>query len=430
MTRMPFGLNNAASTFQRTMELILQGLQRETCLVYIDDIIVYGSDFNQHLRRVDQVLNRIKEAGLKLKPDKCHMLQNEVVFLGHVVSKEGVRPNPVNTSKITEWPRPVNSKQVKQFVATGSFYRCFVKDFAKIARPLIDLTKKDATFLWTDDCEDAFNRLKQVLMSPAIMGYPLNEAGIFYLDTDATGTGIGAVLSQIQSDRERVIAYASRGMNRAEKNYCITEQELLAVVYFIQYFRQYLLGRHFVVRTDHQALVWLFRLKEPSGKIARWLEILAAYDFEIEYRPGKKMAHADALSRCTTPWDCKCSEVDMTEPLECGPCSKCTRRAILMASQQPIPDGDEESGNDDEQKEEEQVYVRSSTDQPTPGPSNSGRKGADKGWCLSISPEDFEKKQMQDLDIEPIIRAKMADSKPNREDMESRSQACRHYWIL
>ena len=169
MTRMPFGLNNAASTFQRTMELILQGLQWETCLVYIDDIIVYGSDFNQHLRRVDQVLNRIKEAGLKLKPDKCHMLQTEVVFLGHVVSKEGFRPNPVNTSKITEWPRPVNSKQVKQFVATGSFYRRFVKDFAKIARPLIDLTKKDATFLWTDDCEDAFNGLKQVLMSPAIM---------------------------------------------------------------------------------------------------------------------------------------------------------------------------------------------------------------------------------------------------------------------
>ena len=143
--------------------------------------------------------------------------------------------------------------------------------------------------------------------------------------------GIGAILSQIQSDRERVIAYASRGMNRAEKNYYITEQGLLAVVYFIQYFCQYLLGRHLVVRTDHQALVWLFRLKEPNCKIARWLEILAAYDFEIEYRLGKKMAHAEALSRCTTPRDCICSEGDMSEPLKYGPCSKCTRRAIHMA---------------------------------------------------------------------------------------------------
>ncbi|XP_052778481.1 uncharacterized protein LOC128215916 [Mya arenaria] len=254
MVRMPFGLNNAASTFQRTIELVLQGLQWETCLVYIDDIVVFGSDLEQHLGRLEEVLSRIREAGLKLKPEKCNLLQTEVRFLGHIVSAKGVKPDPSNIAKIIGWPRPENQKQVKQFVATGSYYRRFVKDFAKLARPLIDLTKKDRPFQWTVACEDAFIALKQALIGPDIMGYPLNEAGSFYLDTDASGVGLGAVLSQIQSGRERVIAYASRATNKAERNYCITEQELLAVVFFIQYFRQYLLGRRFVVRTDHQAL--------------------------------------------------------------------------------------------------------------------------------------------------------------------------------
>jgi hypothetical protein len=215
------------------------------------------------------------------------ILQTKVVFLGHVVSSEGVLPDPSNVLKIAEWPRPNNAKQVKQCVATWSNYRRFVKDFAKIARPLIDLTKKDVTFVWSQCWEVAFILIKNTLMGPEIMGYPLNEAGSFHLDTDASGTGIGSVLQQVQSGRERVIAYARRCLNKAERNYFITEQELLAVVYFEQYFRQNLFGRHFVVRTDHLALVLLFRLKEPSGKIARWIEILSPYDNEIEYRPGK-----------------------------------------------------------------------------------------------------------------------------------------------
>jgi RNase H-like domain found in reverse transcriptase/Reverse transcriptase (RNA-dependent DNA polymerase) len=253
MTKMPFGLNNSASTFQRTMELALQGLQWETCLVYIDDIIVYATTFEQHIARVSQVLERIKQAGLKLRPDKCQMLQTEVVFLGHVVSKDGVKPDPTNISKIIGWPRPQTTKQVKQFVATGSYYRRFVKDFAKIARPLNELTKKGKEFQWSDECEKSFNMLKEILTSPNIMGYPINEGGQFILDVDASGTGIGSVLAQLQGGRERVIAYASRSLNKAERNYCITEKELLAAVYFIQYHRQYLLGRKFLVHTDHQA---------------------------------------------------------------------------------------------------------------------------------------------------------------------------------
>ena len=333
MTKMPFGLNNAASTFQRTMELVLQGLQWETCLIYIDDVIVYGKNFDEHLLRIDQVLERIQGAGLKFKPSKCEMLQDEVVFLGHVVSGAGVKPNPVNISKIIEWPQPKTGKEVKQFVAMGSYYRRYVKDFASIAKPMLELTKKGKEFLWDNHCDLSFSNLKKALVSSDVMGYPLNEGGEFILDVDACDVGIGGVLHQIQDGRERVIAYASRALNKAERNYCITEKELLAVRYFVEYFRQYLLGRKFLVRSDHQALVYLFSLKEPRGKTARWIEVLAHYDFSIEYRPGKKQGHCDALSRCENPKDCSCPDVDMDEALKCGPCKKCLKRAQDMLLQ-------------------------------------------------------------------------------------------------
>ena len=439
MLRLPFGLNNAASTFQRTMELALQGLQWETCLIYIDDIIVYGVDFEQHMQRVEQVLERISEAGLKLRPDKCHLLQTEVVFLGHVVSQEGVLPDPTNVSKIVNWPTPTNCKQVKQFVATGSYYRRFVKDFATIARPLIELTKKDAKFLWSDSCQEAFEKLKSVLTGPDIMGYPMNDAGIFYLDTDASGVGIGGVLSQIQSGRERVIAYASRSTNKAERNYCITEQELLAVVYMIQYFRQYLLGRHFIVRTDHQALVWLFSMKEPNGKIARWIEILSAFDFSIEYRPGRKMGHCDALSRCETPTDCRCDEVDMSEPLKCGPCAKCRRRAEIMVAKTKSTGLEEahasqQDGMLDVCSDLQQNVIRE-TSTAAAGSSQQGTSGFHaqtpiKTWLWIGTAEEVSSKQMKDADISPILEAKICNVRPSSSEVETASPATRHYWIL
>ncbi|KAK3099869.1 hypothetical protein FSP39_010951 [Pinctada imbricata] len=157
------------------------------------------------------------------------------------------------------------------------------------------------------------------------MGFP-NDNDEYVLDTDASDNTIGCVLSQIQEGRERVIAYASRSMNKSEKNYCVTDKELLSVRYFMEYFRQYLLGRKFTVRTDHQALVWLFKMKEPKGRIARWIEILSAYDFEIQYRPGNKHGNADALSRCENPKDCNCGDLDNMEDLKCGPCRKCRKR--------------------------------------------------------------------------------------------------------
>ena len=439
MTRMPFGLNNAASTFQRTMELALKGLQWVTCLIYIDDIIVYGRGFDEHMRRVEEVLERLKAAGLKLKPDKCNMLQSEVVFLGHVVSAEGTRPNPTNINTILEWPKPKTAKQIKQLVAMGSYYRRYVKNFASLVRPMVELTKKGKKFIWSEACEKSFEGLKKALVSRDVMGYPLNDAGQFILDVDASDVGIGGILHQVQNGRERVIAYASRALNKAEKNYCITEKELLAVRYFVEYFRQYLLGRRFTVRTDHQALVWLYRLKEPSGKVARWIEILSHYDFAIAYRPGHKQGHCDALSRCENPHECECSEQDTNEPLKCGPCKKCMKRAQdmmhkdwyqeLLVSQAPV-------SQVKSCQEGKMVSVKALTEVPEPGTSSQDKEKERQqvsvltSWSSTRSAGDLQKLQREDSDIGPILEAKEAGKRPTGQDMATRSLACRHYWIL
>ena len=441
MTRMPFGLNNAASTFQRTMEMALSGLQWITCLIYIDDIIVFGKNFEEHMSRVEEVFERIKAAGLKLKPQKCQMLQREVVFLGHTVSGDGVRPNPTNIEKIASWPKPKTAKQVKQLVAMGSYYRRYVRDFASIVRPMIDLTKKGKKFIWTEACDRSFEQMKKALLSADVMGYPLNEAGDFILDVDASDIGIGGILHQMHGDREKVIAYASRSLNKAEKNYCITEKELLAIRYFIEYYRQYLLGRRFRVRSDHQALIWLFRLKEPRGKIARWLEILSQYDFSVEYRPGKKQGHCDALSRCENPRDCECPEQDTSEPLKCGPCKKCIKRAQEMMHtkfyQELMANQEEQSLLVEGQKGEfinvkclREVSEVATTSQGTTELPESKQEGIMTFWASTRPKGELGKLQREDPDIGPILSAKVTGNKPSSQDMVTCSPATRHYWIL
>lgn len=213
----------------------------------------------------------------------------------------------------------------------GSYYRRFIQNYSSVVRPLIELTKKNKSFDWTPECQTAFNTLKSAFTSTGIMGFP-RDKGELYLDTDASDYQIGAVLSQMQDGQLKVISYESMLLNKAEKHYCVTDKELLAVRYFIEYYRQYLLGRKFSVRTDHQALIWLFSMKEPEGRVARWLEILSPFDFYVEYQPGPKHSNADCMSRCNNPRDCKCNETDNVEYLRCDPCKKCQKRAIDMES--------------------------------------------------------------------------------------------------
>ena len=294
---LPFGLCNGPATFQRLMDMVLSGLHWTRCLVYLDDIIIFSQDFPSHLDNLKFVFQRLREAGLKVKPTKCEFFKNRVPFLGHIVSQDGVSTDPTKTEKIANWSTPTSRHRLQQFLGLASYYRHFIKNFATLCRPLYQMTEKSSSFKWTKECQEAFEELKRMLVSPPILTFP-DFSKDFILDTDASDFGMGAVLSQIDENGcERVIAYASRTLSKAERNYSVTRKELLAVITFIAKFRQYLLGRKFVLRTDHNALTWLRNFKHPEGQMARWLEKLEEYTFSILHRPGRKHRNADSMSR-------------------------------------------------------------------------------------------------------------------------------------
>ena len=294
--RMPFGLTNAVSTFQRLMEMILRGLQWDSLLIYLDDVIIYSRTPEEHVERLRTVLVRLGKAGLKLKPSKCFLFENQVEFLGHLVSREGIRPCDRNIESIRAWEAPKTPREILQFLGLCGYYRHFVRDFGGLTACLTDLTAKQAVWSWGPQHEAAFCLLQKALTEAPVLAFPLD--GIpFILDTDASDVGIGGVLSQVQDGHERVISYGSKKLTPVQQRYSVTRRELLAVIAFIHAFRHYLLGGHFTVRTDHSSLRWLFNWKGVRGQIARWREVLSQYDFELVHRPGKKHQNADALSR-------------------------------------------------------------------------------------------------------------------------------------
>ena len=231
---MPFGLCNAPACFQRLMDLVLSGMQWSQCLVYLDDIIVLGSSFESHIQNLDSVFQRLREAGLRLKPAKCAFFRQEVQYLGHIISREGVATDPEKVRKVAAWPVPKSKRETQQFIGFANYYRRFIKDFAQLARPLHRLTERTAPFTWTQECQESFDRLRECLCSAPILAYPDFQRP-FILDTDASDTGLGGVLSQADDQgRERVIAYGSRLLTKPERKYCVTRRELLAAVTFIQ----------------------------------------------------------------------------------------------------------------------------------------------------------------------------------------------------
>ena len=303
---MPFGLCNAGATFQRLMDVIMAGLHLDICLVYLDDIIVYSRTPEEHFERLVLMFNRLRNSGLKLKPEKCCLFQKSVSFLGHVISEDGIGTDPKKTQAVSDWPRPTCQKDVRAFLGLAGYYRRFVQGFAKKAAPLHVLLKKGRPFVWTDEAQQSFDALKLLLASPPILAMP-TDGDEFVLDTDASDSAIGAVLSQRQDGVERVVAYASKSLCKREQNYCVTRKELLAVVHFLKYFKQYLLGRRFRIRTDHAALTWLRQTPDPIGQQARWLEQMEEFDFSVEHRAGTSHGNADAMSRhpCSRR-ECRC----------------------------------------------------------------------------------------------------------------------------
>lgn len=295
-TRMPFGLKNAPATFQRLMDSVLMGLQGTELFVYLDDIVVYARSLDEHEAKLARLMNRLRAVNLKLQPDKCEFLRKEVAYLGHVIGEDGVKPDPGKVKAIKEFPAPKNHKNIKQFLGLAGYYRRFIPNFSKLAKPLSDLLKKDKPFVWTTMQDKAFDTLRNALCTEPILQYPRFDEP-FILTTDASGYAIGGVLSQGPIGKDLPVAYASRTLSGAELKYSTIEKECLAIVYLVSHFRHYLYGRPFTVITDHKPLVWLDSIKDPSSRLWKWKLKLSEYEFNINYKPGKINNNADALSR-------------------------------------------------------------------------------------------------------------------------------------
>eukprot|EP00731_Ephydatia_muelleri_P031261 Em0022g775a len=278
---MPFGLTNAPATFQRLVECVLAGLTYEQCLIYLDDIVVFSVTFDKHLERLKMVFHHLAEAGLKLKPNKCHFAKSEIRYLGHIVSRQGIQADPDKTSAMISFPVPSDIKELRQFLGLTNYYRRFIKGYSSIAEPLHKLTRKtEGGFKWNSECQNAFQHLKHLLVSPPILAYPQFQLP-FVVTLDASSCAIGAVLSQEHEGEEKVIAYWSRQLSKAEQNYSTIEREALAVVAAVKEFFPYLYGKSFNLLTDHNPLTSLRGLKDTGGRITRWLLFLQQVDIAL-----------------------------------------------------------------------------------------------------------------------------------------------------
>ena len=294
--QVPFGQCNAPATFSRLMDRVLAGLHLETCLFYLDDIIVFSSTWEEHLARLRQVFERLRHANLKLGADKCTFAAKEVNYLGHRVTEEGLLPDSSLLAAIREIPPPKTPTEIRSFLGLAGYYWRYVKGFAAIAAPLHALTRKDAVFHWSEDCQAAFDRLKTLLTTSPITAFP-DFSQAFRLYTDASTAGLGAILAQVRDGKERIICCASRALNQAEKSYPATKLECLAIVWAVAKFRPYLMAMPFEVFTDHYTLQWLKTMRTGSALLHRWSPALEEYDFTVHHRPGKVQTHVDGLSR-------------------------------------------------------------------------------------------------------------------------------------
>lgn len=301
---MPMGLTNAPATFQRVMELVLRGLPWHICMVYLDDILIYSRSFEAHLSALEEVFTRIGTAGLRLNARKCNLARDHVVFLGHVISAVGLRPDPRNTDKVKTWPVPRSATEVRAFLGLCSYYRRFVRSFAQRAAPLNHLTGKDIQFQWTADCQEAFEFLRDALCAEPIMSHP-DFTQRFTLCTDASQVAVGAVLAQEVDGLEKVVAYASHSLTAAERRWSTYDRELWAIVWAVRSFRHYLGLLPFTIVTDHRPLLGLRRLpidNDRTGRRSRWALELDPYDWVIVHKSGAQHTNADALSRRPDPY--------------------------------------------------------------------------------------------------------------------------------
>ena len=294
--RMPFGLRNSGATFQRLIDQLRKLLPLLLLLLYLDDILLLSRLFQDHLRELRALFDMLRKFQLRLNRVKCPFCCTEVRYLGHIISEEGIRPDPEKVSVIMDMPPPNTLKKLTSFLQTCSWFRRFIPNFSKVAEPLSRLTKKTVAWTWESEQEAAFKELKRPLTTEPIL-QQADENRPFILRTDASAVSLGACLLQGEKGEEHPVEYASRLLTSAERNYSTTEREALAVVWAVGKFRCYIEGCRTVVASDHQPLRWLMSLKTPTGRLARWALLLQPFDLDIQYVPGRANVVADMLSR-------------------------------------------------------------------------------------------------------------------------------------
>ncbi|XP_055716586.1 uncharacterized protein K02A2.6-like isoform X1 [Phlebotomus papatasi] len=297
-TRLPFGVSTAPAQFQNVMEHILKDEKGVLC--YLDDIIIMGEDFNQCLRRTESVLKALNDYNVKINTEKCEWFKEKIDFLGQLISQDGIRPNPEKLTALKDAPRPKDLKELQAFLGLANYYAKYV-NLAEILKPLYTLLKKENDFLWGQEQEESFRKCKEALLGDNIlMCYNPNLP--ICISCDASAYGISAILSHKIGNEERPIMFASRTLTNAEKNYSQLDKEALAIVYAFKKFYKYVFGHKVIVYSDHKPLKDLFNPKGSgpsvaSGRVARWNIFLSTFEYEIQFREGKKNANADALSR-------------------------------------------------------------------------------------------------------------------------------------
>jgi hypothetical protein len=311
---MPYGLKGAPATFQILMTAVLSGIQGIKCLVYLDDVI-FGQNLETHNDRLREVLSRLRTHNLNFQPDKRVFFRKEVSYLGHVIGPTGVRPDEKRVMAVRDFTEHKTTHELKGFLGLAGYYRRFVPKFSKVPKPLKGLLKKNVPYDWTEKSEAAFVALKTLLTTE-----PLLQCAYFtrpfVLTTDASNDAIGAVFSQEPIGKHLTIAYASRTLINAERNYPTIQKELLAIVLSCKYFRQYLSGRKFTIVKDHRPLTWIFSVKNPSSRLLRWRLKLEEYEYEVKYKKGSSNNNDDALSRIHLTEDFAYRQDVKTEPTQ------------------------------------------------------------------------------------------------------------------
>jgi hypothetical protein len=321
---MPFGLRNAPATFQRYVNAMLGVLRQKIenddlfteterslntfkhLLGYLDDIICFSADIESHAKHLSVLFKLLSLHGLKVKLSKCDIASKQVKYLGHIIDGSGIRVDNDKVKAIQSMPLPKNITDIQSYLGMCGYYRRFIPRYTEKAQPMYELLSKKKTWDWTEQCTESHRQLKEALMTAPILAMPdFNK--MFIVQTDASYVGIGAVLSQQHTYEgelvDQPVCYVSRSLRKAEKNYAAYEIELLALVYAIKQYRQFIMGSKFIVQTDHRALQWLKKSRDLSGRLARWALLLQEYDFEVVYRKGKDNANADCLSRLPLPDD-------------------------------------------------------------------------------------------------------------------------------